>query len=115
MTKNGTVGFQMGPMLADLGIAGFVVGFALQDSLANFAAGVMILLYRPFDTGDLIECAGSVFGRVSHMNLVSTTILTLDNQTRIVPNGKIWGDFHPAIGGQAVAAPDAGITGSGRA
>jgi small conductance mechanosensitive channel len=86
------LGFQVGPMLAGLGIAGFVLGFALQDSLANFAAGVMILAYRPFDTGDLIDCAGGVFGTVRQMNLVSTTILTVDNQTRIVPNGKIWGD-----------------------
>ena len=64
----------------------------LQDTLANFAAGVMILAYRPYDVGDMIECAAGVFGKVSHMSLVSTTILTIDNQTKIVPNGKIWGD-----------------------
>jgi len=86
------LGIQVGPMLAGLGIAGFVLGFALQDTLANFAAGAMILAYRPFDVGDLIDCAGGVFGKVSHMSLVSTTILTIDNQTKIVPNGKIWGD-----------------------
>jgi small conductance mechanosensitive channel len=85
------LGFQLGPLLAGLGIAGFIVGFALQDSLSNFAAGAMILAYRPYDVGDLIEAAG-VFGRVSHMNLVSTTVLTIDNQTLVVPNGKIWGD-----------------------
>jgi small conductance mechanosensitive channel len=85
------LGFELGPLLAGLGIAGFVLGFALQDSLANFAAGAMILTYRPYDVGDLIEAAG-VFGRVSHMNLVSTTVLTVDNQTLVVPNGKIWGD-----------------------
>jgi small conductance mechanosensitive channel len=86
------LGIQVGPMLAGLGIAGFVLGFALQETLANFAAGAMILAYRPFDVGDLIDCAGGVFGKVSHMSLVSTTILTIDNQTKIVPNGKIWGD-----------------------
>jgi small conductance mechanosensitive channel len=86
------VGIQVGPLLAGLGIAGFILGFALQDTLANFASGVMILAYRPFDVGDMIECAAGVFGKVSHMNLVSTTILTIDNQTKIVPNGKIWGD-----------------------
>ena len=100
------LGFQMGPMLAGLGIAGFVIGFALQDTLANFAAGVMILMYRPFDTRDLIECAGGVFGRVSHMNLVSTTILTLDNQTRVVPNGKIWGDVITNVTAQDVRRVD---------
>ena len=86
------LGFEIGPLLAGLGIAGFIVGFALQDTLANFAAGIMILAYRPYDVGDLIDCAGGVFGTVSRMNLVSTTILTIDNQTKVVPNGKIWGD-----------------------
>ena len=52
---------------------------------------MMILAYRPYDVGDLIE-AGGVSGRVSHMSLVNTTILTFDNQTLVVPNGKIWGD-----------------------
>jgi small conductance mechanosensitive channel len=83
------LGFSLGPVLAGLGIAGFVLGFALQDSLANFASGLMILLYRPLDVGDLVE-AGGVFGTVSHMSLVNTTILTLDNQTLIVPNNLIW-------------------------
>jgi small conductance mechanosensitive channel len=85
------LGIQIGPLLAGLGIAGFVLGFALQDTLSNFAAGAMILLYRPFDVGDLIEAGGSR-GAVSRMTLVSTTILTMDNQTLIIPNTKIWGD-----------------------
>ena len=85
------MGVTMGPLLAGLGVAGFIVGFALQETLANFAAGLMILFYRPYDVGDLVEAA-TVFGTVSHMSLVSTTILTIDNQTLIVPNGKIWGD-----------------------
>jgi small conductance mechanosensitive channel len=86
------LGLEVAPLLAGLGIAGFVLGFALQETLANFASGIMILAYRPYDVQDLIECAGGVFGRVNNMNLVSTTILTLDNQTLVVPNGKIWGD-----------------------
>ena len=93
-------------MLAGLGIAGFIVGFALQDTLANFASGIMILAYRPYDVGDLIDCAGGVFGRVSHMSLVSTTILTLDNQTRVVPNGKIWGDVITNVAAQKVRRVD---------
>lgn len=83
------VGVDPGPVLAGLGLAGFIVGFALQDTLGNFASGAMILAYRPYDVGDLVE-AGGVFGRVSKMSLVSTTILTIDNQTLIVPNAKIW-------------------------
>jgi small conductance mechanosensitive channel len=78
-------------MLASLGVAGFILGFALQDSLSNFAAGAMILFYQPFDVGDVVE-AGGVSGKVRHLSLVSTTILTFDNQKLIVPNRKIWGD-----------------------
>jgi small conductance mechanosensitive channel len=84
------LGVQIAPLLAGLGIAGFVAGFALQNTLSNFAAGGMILGTQPFDVGDEIE-VGGVFGIVKRMNLVSTTILTPDNQTLIVPNSTIWG------------------------
>jgi len=86
------LGVQVAPMLAGLGIAGFVLGFALQDTFANFAAGAMILAYHPYDVGDIIEAAGAT-GTVKKMSLVSTTILTFDNQTLIVPNRKMWGDL----------------------
>ena len=85
------VGISLAPMLAGLGVAGFIVGFALQDSLGNFASGAMILIYRPYDVGDLVEVT-SASGLVKKMNLVSTTIATLDNQILVVPNSKIWGD-----------------------
>ncbi len=85
------VGISLAAMLAGLGVAGFIVGFALQDSLGNFASGAMILIYRPFDVSDLVEVTGAS-GLVKKMNLVSTTIVTLDNQTLVVPNSKIWGD-----------------------
>jgi len=84
------LGIEVGPLLAGLGIAGFVIGFALQDTLSNFASGMMILVYRPFDVGDVIE-AGGVTGKVDQMNLVSTMILTFDNQLLIVPNKQVWG------------------------
>jgi small conductance mechanosensitive channel len=86
------IGISLGPVLAGLGVAGFVIGFALQDTMSNFAAGMMILFYRPFDVDDLVEVGGGVFGKVSRMTLVSTTVLTLDHQTLVVPNSKIWGD-----------------------
>lgn len=85
------VGVSLGPALAGLGVAGFIVGFALQDTLGNFAAGGMILFYRPYDVDDFVEVAGAV-GLVKKMTLVSTTINTFDNQTLIIPNSKIWGD-----------------------
>ncbi|HXS82261.1 MAG TPA: mechanosensitive ion channel family protein [Methylomirabilota bacterium] len=83
------LGVQLAPLLAGLGIAGFAVGFALQNTLANLAAGALILGTRPYDLGDEIESSG-VFGTVKRMSLVSTTILTPDNQTLIVPNSAIW-------------------------
>ena len=83
------LGISLGPLLAGLGIAGFIIGFALQDSLSNFASGMMILMYRPFDVGDVVD-AGGVNGKVSHMSLVNTTFMTFDNQKLIVPNNMIW-------------------------
>ena len=100
------LGIEVAPMLAGLGIAGFVLGFALQDTLGNFAAGVMILIYRPYDVGDMIDCAAGVFGQVSQMSLVSTTILTIDNKTLIVPNNKIWGDVITNVTAQAIRRVD---------
>jgi small conductance mechanosensitive channel len=84
-------GISLGPLLTGLGIAGFIVGFALQDSLSNFASGMMILFYRPYDVGDTIV-TGTVSGNVSSMSLVNTTIRTFDNQSLIIPNNKIWQD-----------------------
>jgi small conductance mechanosensitive channel len=85
------IGINVTALLAGLGIVGFIIGFALQETLGNFASGTMILFYNPFDVGDVIEAAG-VMGTVHQMNLVSTTILTFDNQTLIVPNSRIWGN-----------------------
>jgi small conductance mechanosensitive channel len=81
----------IGPLLAVVGAAGFVIAFALQDSLSNFASGLMILFFRPFDVGDVVD-AGGVSGTVDSMNLVSTTIKTFDNKRMVVPNNKVWGD-----------------------
>jgi small conductance mechanosensitive channel len=99
------MGVSLGPLLAGLGVAGFILGFALQETLANFAAGLMILFYRPFDVGDMIEAA-AVKGKVNNMSLVSTTILTIDNQTLIIPNGKIWGDVIRNVTAQTMRRVD---------
>jgi len=99
------VGVSIGPALAGLGVAGFIIGFALQDTLGNFAAGGMILIYRPYDVDDFVEVAGAS-GLVKKMSLVSTTITTFDNQTLVVPNSKIWGDVIKNVTAQRVRRVD---------
>ncbi|MCB9832680.1 MAG: mechanosensitive ion channel [Planctomycetes bacterium] len=84
------IGIDIGPLLAGIGVLGFVVGFALQGTLSNFACGIMILLYRPYDVGDVVSAAGAT-GKVTEMSLVSTTLTTPDNQVVIIPNSSIWG------------------------
>ncbi len=99
------IGISLGPMLAGLGLAGFIVGIALQDTLANFASGAMILIYRPYDVEDFVEVAGAA-GVVKKMTLVSTTVITFDNQTLVVPNSKIWGDVIKNVTAQRVRRVD---------
>ncbi|MBK9118089.1 MAG: mechanosensitive ion channel [Phycisphaerales bacterium] len=79
------------PVLAIIGGAAFVIGFALQGTLSNFASGLLILAYRPFELGDVVK-AGGVFGTVESMTLLSTYIKTADNQRVIVANNAIWND-----------------------
>jgi small conductance mechanosensitive channel len=85
------VGLNPTTLLAGLGVAGIIVGLALQDSLSNLAAGFFILTNRPYDVGDVIE-AGGVVGTVQAMGLANTTIMTFDNRRLFVPNQKIWSD-----------------------
>ena len=85
------LGVNVGPLVAGIGAIGFIVGFALQGTLGNFAAGLMILLHRPYDVGDVVKTAG-ITGVVQSMDLNTTTVKTFDNQIVVVPNGSIWGD-----------------------
>lgn len=84
-------GVNITPLFAVLGGASFILGFALQETLGNLASGLMIMVLKPFDTGDYIQVAGTS-GVVDDMSLISTTIRTFDNQVITVPNSKIWGD-----------------------
>ena len=88
----------VGPLLAAIGAVGFIMGFALQGTLSNFAAGIMILIYRPYDVGDLVDVGGTL-GKVDAMTIVSTTLRKPDNQKVVVPNNMIWGDIITNITG----------------
>jgi small conductance mechanosensitive channel len=85
------LGVNITPLLAALGGAAFVIAFALQGTLSNFASGVLIHLYRPFDVGDIVE-TGTISRTIDSLNLVSTHIRSFDNKLMIVPNNSIWGD-----------------------
>lgn len=84
-------GVQTTSFVAVLACAGFAIGFALQGSLGNAAAGVLILILRPFKAGDYIEAAG-VAGTVKEVRLFNTVMTTVDNIKLIVPNGNIYGN-----------------------
>ncbi len=83
------LGVQTTSLLAILGAAGLAVGLALKDSLSNFAAGVMLIFFRPFRAGDFIEAAGTS-GLVESVNMFNTVLLTGDNRQIIVPNSQIY-------------------------
>lgn len=83
------VGIQTTSIIAVLGAAGLAIGLALQGSLSNFAAGVLMLIFRPFRAGDYVECAGTA-GVVEEVQIFSTRLRTPDNKLVIVPNGAVY-------------------------
>jgi small conductance mechanosensitive channel len=86
-----TVGIPVTSLMAIVGAAGLAVGLALKDSLGNFAAGVMLVLFRPFKAGDFVEVAG-VAGSVQSIRIFSTVLTTPDNKEIIIPNSQISAD-----------------------
>jgi len=85
------LGIETTSIVAILGAASLAVGLALRGSLSNFAAGVMMIIFRPFKVGDYIEGGGAA-GTVEEIQIFSTQLKTADNKTVIVPNAKIFGD-----------------------
>jgi len=88
----GTVGIETTSIVALLGAAAFAVGIALQGSLENFAAGILVLLFKPYKVGDLIEVQDER-GYVKEIQIFNTIIITLDNKTVIIPNSKANSDI----------------------
>lgn len=99
----GRFGIETTSLIALIGAAGLAVGLALQGTLGNLAAGVMLLLFRPYKIGDFIDAAGTG-GKVEAITLFTTDLITFDNQHIIVPNAEIWGaqivnhSHHPVRG-----------------
>jgi small conductance mechanosensitive channel len=87
----GQLGIQTASFIAVFGAAGLAIGLALQGSLANFAAGFLLVILRPFRVGDFIEAAG-VSGTVDAIEIFNTTLKTPDNRLIIIPNAKLSGD-----------------------
>ena len=85
-----SLGVNVTSLMAIVGAAGLAIGLAMKDSLSNFAAGVMMIIFRPFKTGDYIT-AGGVSGSVDEIDLFATIMHTPDNQRIIVPNSAIMG------------------------
>ncbi len=86
----GNLGIDTSALIAGLGVSGLVLGFALKDTLSNFASGMLILLYQPFDVGHFVEVSGTM-GTVRDMTLVSTILTTPDNKVVNFPNSAVWG------------------------
>jgi small conductance mechanosensitive channel len=84
----GMVGIQTTSFIAVLGAAGLAIGLALQGSLANFAGGVLILLFKPFRVGHVIDTGGAL-GTVDEIGILNTILKTFDNKTIIIPNGNL--------------------------
>jgi small conductance mechanosensitive channel len=85
------LGVQTTSLVAVLGAAGLAIGFALQGSLSNFAAGVMIIIFKPFKVGDFVEVAGTL-GSVVQIGIFNTILNHPDNRRIIVPNSQVTGD-----------------------
>ncbi|MEL6493270.1 MAG: mechanosensitive ion channel domain-containing protein [Cyanobacteria bacterium J06634_6] len=84
----GHIGIETTSLVAAIGAAGLAIGLALQGSLTNFAAGIIIIIFRPFHVGDWVEADG-YSGYILEIELLTTTLKTLDNRTVIIPNGNL--------------------------
>ena len=88
----GVFGVQTASLVAVLGAAGLAVGLALQGTLSNFAAGVMLLFFRPFRVGDYVDTGGTA-GTVEEIGVFATTLKSPDNVKIVVPNSKVYGEI----------------------
>lgn len=85
-----TLAFPIVSLVAGLGITGLILGFGLRDTFSNFASGLLLLIYRPFRAGELIEVEGAL-GTVEELTIVNMQMTTTDGVRVIMPNSKVWG------------------------
>ena len=85
------LGIDVSPLFALIGGASFILAFAFQDTLGNLASGMMIMVNRPFDQGDYVDIGGTS-GTVKSVSIVTTTVITPDNQVIVIPNKNVWGN-----------------------
>ena len=90
VTVLGMLGVNVGPIVAGLGITGFILGFAFQESLGNLASGLMIAINEPFKIGDYVIIAG-LEGTVLKVDMMATELATADNKKVVIPNKSAWG------------------------
>ena len=86
----GQLGVDVGPIIAGLGVTGFILGFAFQESLGSLAAGLMIALNKPFKVGDFVSVAG-LDGSITALDMMAVTLATGDNRKITIPNKQAWG------------------------
>ena len=86
----GRLGVNVTPLIAGLGVTGFILGFAFQESLGNLASGMMIALNEPFKVGDVVDAAGHS-GVILEVNMMATVMKTADNKRIVLPNKSVWG------------------------
>ena len=84
------VGVDVGPIIAGLGVTGFILGFAFQESLGSLAAGLMIAINKPFKVGDFVSVAG-LDGSITALDIMAVTLATPDNRKITIPNKSAWG------------------------
>lgn len=86
----GKLGVDVGPIIAGLGVTGFILGFAFQESLGSLAAGLMIAVNKPFKVGDFVSVAG-LDGSITALDMMAVTLATPDNRKITIPNKQAWG------------------------
>ena len=90
VTVAGRLGVNVGPLIAGLGVTGFILGFAFQESLGNLASGMMIAINEPFKVGDVVDAAG-YSGVIMEVNMMATIMKTADGKRITIPNKSVWG------------------------